>query len=285
MKGSEASLDTLPYRLRLRPRSGPPGAHRGRGEWAEGEFLRRVPLLGQFDPRRIDLLASFRDPFGGLHARTFEPRRAVPVLLVADVSASMGFGGRMSGIARLARLAHLLAASAYASGDSFGLVCADSDIREDLLVPPARRRGLADEVHARILAMVPRGDARGLAKAAALLPQRPSFVFLVSDFLMPLVDVAAILDGLWRHEVVPIVVRDKVTEGELPGFGLVTVRDLETGQERLLLLRRSLREAWQRVADKRLSDLERVFAEHGRRAFHLVDELDVEALADFLLAA
>jgi uncharacterized protein (DUF58 family) len=279
------SFEALHYRLRFRPQSGPPGAHRGRGAWTDGEFLRHAPLLGQFDPRRIDLLTSLRDPFGGLHVRVFSPRRAIPVILIADVSASMGFGGHGRSLSRLARLAGLIAASAYDSGDMFGLIGADADIREDLVLPAARRRGLAEDVYARILETVPRGSACGFVKAADLLPRRRSLVFLVSDFLMPLADVEATLDSLWRHDVVPILVRDRVMEGEVPAFGLVMTRDLETGRERLLFLRPSLRAAWQRAASKRLADLEQVFAERGRRAFHLVDDLDVDALADFFVRA
>jgi uncharacterized protein (DUF58 family) len=278
-------LKALPYRLRLRPRSGSPGAHRGRGAGTEGEFVCHVPLVGHFDPRRIDLLASLRDPFGHLHVRTFTPHRAVPVVLIADLSASMGFGSDPPPLTRLARLAWLIAASAYESGDSFGLIGTDTEVRQDLYIPIARRRGLADEVFARLAATVPRGEARGLVDAAAFVPVRSSLVFLVSDFLMPLADVATTLDRLWRHEVIPVVVRAKVMEGEFPAFGLVMARDLETGRDRLLFLRPSLRAAWQREARKRLSDLEQVFAERGRRAFHLVDELDVEAFADFLVGA
>lgn len=286
MNEHEPALETLPYRLRFYPRSGPPGAHRGRGEWAEGEFLRHVPLLGQFDPRRIDLLASLRDPFGGLHVRAFRLRRAVPVIVLADLSASMGFGGGSGDVVRLAEFARLIAASAYENGDSFGLICADEAIREDLFVPPTRKRGLTQEVFSRLCRSTARGrSARGLAEAADLLPIRRSLVFLVSDFLMPLTDVAAMLDRLWHHEVIPVVVRSKVMEGEFPAFGLVMARDLETGRDRLLLLRPSLRAAWQRETRKRLSDLEQVFAERGRRAFHLVDELDVDAFVDFLVGA
>jgi len=279
------SLDALPYRLRFRPRSGPPGAHRGRGAETEGEFLHHVPLLGQFDPRRIDLLSSLRDPFGGLHVRVFSPRRAVPVILLADVSASMGFGGHGRPLARLAQFARLIAASAYESGDSFGLIGAGAEIREDLFIPAARRRGLSDEVYVRIAATVPRGSARGLLEAAALAPTRKSLVFLVSDFLMQLANVAATLDALSRHDVVPIVMRNRVMEGELPAFGLVTMRDLETGRQRLMFLRPSQRAAWQREASIRLADLEEVFAERSRRAFHLVDELDADSLADFFVGA
>lgn len=283
MTGGEVPGGGLPYRLRFRPHNGHPGAHRGRGDWTEGEFRRHVPLLSQFDPRRIDLLTSLRDPFGGLHVRAFAPRRAVPVIVLADLSASMGFGDPRLRLARLAEFAGLIAASAIRGGDSFGLLGADAEVRDDLFVPPTRRRGLAEDVFTRLAAIHPRGNSRGLVDCARLLPRQKSLVFLVSDFLMPLADVAEILDSLWRHEVVPIVLRDKVAEGDLPAFGLVALRDLETGRERLVLVRPSLRDAWRRSARDRLVRLERVFAERGRRAFHLVDRLDVEAFAEFLM--
>jgi hypothetical protein len=117
------------------------------------------------------------------------------------------------------------------------------------------------------------------------LPGRRSLVFLVSDFLMLFDDVSAILESLWRHDVVPVVMRDKVAEGDLPTFGFVSARDLETGRGRLLFVRRSLRASWQRAAKDRLDDLERIFVAHKRRAFHLVDRLDVDALVEFLVVA
>lgn len=286
MTGQERPIDPLPYRLRFRPQQGRPGAHRGLGEGSDGEFLRHVPLVHQCDPRRIDFLTSIRDPFGRLHIRTFAPRRAVPIIVVADLSASMGFCGESEGPARLAEFARLIAATAYESGDTFGLICADEKVREEMLIPPTRRWGLADEVYSCLATSTPRGrSARGLAEVLPFLPGRRSLVFLVSDFLMLFDDVSAILESLWRHDVVPVVMRDKVAEGDLPTFGFVSARDLETGRGRLLFVRRSLRASWQRAAKDRLDDLERIFVAHKRRAFHLVDRLDVDALVEFLVVA
>jgi uncharacterized protein (DUF58 family) len=276
----------LPSRLRFRPLSGPPGAHPARGEWTEGEFLRHVPLHGQFDPRRIDLLASLRDPFGGLHLRTFAPRRAVPVVVLADVSGSMSFAGTGKGLSRLADFARAIAAGAQVSGDHFGLIGADTKVREDLFLPPTRRQGLADEILHRLEQSAAAGNsARGLIAAAERLPRRRSLVFLVSDFLMPDADLREILEPLWRHDVAPVVVRDKVMDGDLPAFGFVALRDLETGRGRLMFMRPSLRVAWRQAAQDRLANLERIFAEHGRRSFHLLGRLDVDALTEFLLDA
>jgi uncharacterized protein (DUF58 family) len=279
-------LDALAYRLRFKPRRGAPGAHKGIGEGSEGQFLRNVPLVHQFDPRRIDLSTSLRDPFGGLYTRTYAPRRAVPIVVVADLSASMGFGIGTKSTVRLAEFARLIAISAYANGDSFGLICADTKVEEEMFIPASRRSNLAEEVFSRLVASKPNGrNARGLIDAASFLPKRRSLVFLVSDFLMPLADVAAILESLLHHDVVPIVIRHEATDGELPSFGFAIARDLETGRERLLFLRPSLRAAWRRATADRLAALEHLFATHGRRAFHLVDPLDVDALAEYLVAA
>lgn len=270
----------LPYRLRWRPRGERPGAHPARGEGGDGTFRGLLPLIARPDPRRIDLRASLRDPFEAIHVRTFAPRRAMTVAVLADVSASMAFDGVREATAELAAT---LAASAVAGGDAFALVAADAEARDDIDLPASRRRGMAQEVRARLLSAPFTGrSAGGLGDAAARLPQRRCLVFLVSDFLLPADDLAALLDTLWRHDVVPVVLRDSRAEGDLPAFGLIEARDAETGGRRLVFMRPSLRERWRVEARNRITALEDLFAGRGLGAFHLSDRFDADVLADFL---
>ncbi len=46
-----------------------------------------------------------------------------------------------------------------------------------------------------------------------------------------------ILDALWRHDVVPVVVRDRGEEHDLPAWGLMELQDLETSRRRLAVMR------------------------------------------------
>lgn len=272
----------LPYRLPWRPDGVLPGAHPGHGEGAEGEFRRHVSLLRHPDPRRIDLRASLRDPFGELHVRQFAPRRAVPVAALVDLSGSMRFGEAVAG--RVAELCAVIALSAVRSGDSFALYGGDERLREEVSIPPSRRRGLEDEVYARLVTARPSGARMGgLVEAAAHLPTRRSLVFLISDFLAPADEIERLLAALWRHDVVPVVVRDGAVEEALPRWGLIEAGDLETGAARLIFMRPSLRERWIRQACERREALGRLFARHGLRPLDLKDAFDSDALARRLM--
>ncbi|WP_428030215.1 DUF58 domain-containing protein [Ancylobacter sp.] len=272
----------LPYRLRWRPEGIFPGAHPGRGEGSEGEFRRHVSLLRLPDPRRIDLRVSLRDPYGELHVRQFAPRRAVPVAALVDLSGSMRFGEAVQ--QRVADLCAVLALSAVRSGDSFALFGCDARVNEAASLPFARRRGLEEEVRQRLAGAQPHGvGASGLLDAAEGLPRRRSLVFLVSDFLMPATEIDRLLDALWRHDVIPVIVRDGAMEENLPRWGLIEVGDLETGAARLVLMRPSLRARWLRDARERRLALGAHFTRRGLRPVDLKDALDTDALAERLM--
>lgn len=270
----------LPYRLRWRPRGERPGAHPALGDGGEGTFRGLVPLLARPDPHRIDLRASLRDPFEAIHVRTFAPRRALTVAVLADLSGSMGFEGTN---AEVARLAATIAASAVATGDAFTLLAAGEERAEALELPPTHRRGIAQEVMS-MLSGAPAGGrhARGLLDATERLPRRRSLVFLVSDFLMPEADLSNLLDALWQHDVVPVVMRNRRAEGDVPAWGLMEAHDAETGARRLVFLRPALRARWREAAQARLAALDDLFAARGHSPFHLIDRFDPDALLDFL---
>lgn len=274
-------IPALPYALRWRPRGQRSGAHPAAGEGGDGRFHGLAPLLARPDPRRIDIRASIRDPFEAIHVRTFAPRRAITVTALVDLSGSMGFGG-LSG--EVARLAACLAASAVAGGDAFCLMAADDAPRPDLFIPPTRRRGLARDVLQRLSGAGRAGaGARGLRAAVEEMPRARGLVFLVSDFLMPDTDIAALLDALFRHDVIPVVVRHTATEGGLPRFGLLDLIDAETGRRRLVLMRPGLRARWRAAAEVRRAALDALFARYGHAPFPLTDRFDPDALLDFLL--
>lgn len=273
----------VPYRLRWRPGGASMGAHPGLGEGGGGEFRRHVPLLRHPDPRRIDLRMTYRDPLGELYVRQLARSSAIAVVAVVDLTGSMGFEGRVRRTHAVAELCAVLAVSAYRMGDRFGMIGCDAAVREDTFIPPTRRRGLEFEVFDRLVSARPQGaSARGLPAAADWLPANRSLVFLISDFLMPVSQIEEALDALWRHDVVPVVVRDRGEEDDLPAWGLVELTDLETRRRRLAVMRPALREAWQRNGRARRAALDRLFETRGRPAFHLIDRLDTDALTQYL---
>lgn len=206
----------------------------------------------------------------------------MPVAALVDLSGSMRFGDAAAGC--VAELCALLALSAVRSGDSFALFGCDARLREDISIPLTRRRGLEDEVRERLLTAQPAGiGADGLFEAAERLPHRRALVFLISDFLTPLNQTARLLDALWRHDVVPVVVRNEAIEDGLPNWGLIELGDLETGASRMVLMRPALRKRWIEQARARRKALNELFSRRGLRLFDLKDALDTDALARRLM--
>ncbi|GLK67993.1 DUF58 domain-containing protein [Hansschlegelia plantiphila] len=275
----------LPYRLFGRARGVAPGAHRAVGSGANGAFLRHVSLLELPDARRIDMRASLLDPLGGVKVRRFERRARIDVFVVLDLSGSMAFGRSHRDDDPVADLCAAIAHAAIRGQDRFGLIAAGPTPRADFVIRATRRRGVPDEVWTRLRAEAGAGrGVGGLLRSIEELPTRRSLVFVVSDFLMPPEALDGLLGQLWRHDVVPVVVRSSAVESRLPRFGLIETRDLETGRRRLVLMRRSLRERWLAEARARRAALDLVFRSYGRPGFDLVDRFDGDAFADFLLS-
>ena len=70
-----------------------PGHHRSTRGGSGFEFRGHAALLDAPDPRRLDFHASLRDPFGNWVVQVYSQSKSIPVVMVADVSASMGFAG------------------------------------------------------------------------------------------------------------------------------------------------------------------------------------------------
>jgi uncharacterized protein (DUF58 family) len=275
----EATRAAIPYRLNWRSSAFRPGAHGGRQLGAGGAFRGFAPLMDYPDPRRIDVRATLRDPFGTLHVRRFEQRSNAAVYVLADISASMRFQGHVRKMRLLATLSAALAISARQYGDAFGFIGCDETVREELFFPATTKRGLEVEIARRLMAFAPEGrSAIGLLEAARQLGGKRKLIFLISDFHMPLADVEAVLEALARHDIVPVMLRDGAETADMPRWGLAELSDLETGAKRLALMRPALYERWQQEARERDAALEQLCARLARPLTRLTDRLDMRAL-------
>jgi len=256
-----------------------PGRHRStRGE-SGLEYRGHAGLLDAPDARRLDLHASLRDPFENWIVRIYSQRRSIPVVMVADLSASMGFEGVRRKLDVLADFAECLAWSAWRSGDSFGFVGCDETVREELLVPATRARAAGGPLAGRLRAFDARGrSARGLRDAHRTLRQRRSLVFLVSDFHLPPAEIDAVLASLARHDVVPIVVWDASEFSLDAERGLLHVADPETGQRRAVWWRPRLRDRWLAERDARRERLRQLFRRHHLRPLFVEAGFDADAV-------
>jgi hypothetical protein len=272
----------LHYRLSGAARGHFPGHHRSRHGGNGFEFRGHANLHDVPDARRIDVHASLRDPFGRWLVRLHSQRLSITVVVVADLSASMAVQ-RKQGV--LADLVESLAWSAWRTGDSFGFVGCDATVRHDLLLPPTRARGVGTALSASLRALPLDGrSAQGLREAHWHLPQRRALVFLVSDFHLPLADLAAVLAGLAHHEVLPVVLwpQAEFDLGEPRGFA--DVAEPESGQRQWLWWRPALRQRWQTAALARRAELVKLFRAQRLSPLFIEGGFDADAVTRHFMA-
>jgi uncharacterized protein (DUF58 family) len=214
--------------------------------------------------------------------RTFRQRSAIPVYVIADLSASMGFQGAASKTELLAEFTASVAYTAYRTGDFFGFIGCDSAIRWDLFLPLRWHRGAAPELLQRLKNLHPQGKSSdGLNEVAPHLGKQRALVFLVSDFHFAPDRLDMLLKTLVRHDVVPIVLWDSAEYDRLPSWGLVYFEDPETGARRRLFIRPALHEHIRASFAKRRDDLGRICTLHGREPFFLIDRFDPDSLTRY----
>jgi uncharacterized protein (DUF58 family) len=245
------------------------------------EFRGHASLLHAPDPRRFDVAASLRDPFNEVKVRVYTQRGAVPVRVIADVSASMGFTGRCRKMDLLADFVESIALSASRIGDALAFTACDSGVREDLLFPLTRSRAAGTVIAAKLRGLEPFGrNALGLLKAVEQTPPARSLVFLVSDFHFSIEMLERLLAGLGLHEVVPVVLWDSA-EGTAPRYGIARMFDPETKAERLLLLRPAMARRLKESVARRADDLTRCFARFGLKPLVIRDKFEAEAVTRY----
>ena len=273
------------YLPRWRPRGSRVGAHRGRDAGGLGTYRDQVPFLSLPDARRIDLRATLRDPFEGIHVRRFETRTAVEVWALVDLSASMRYRGAADRMSLARDLCAGLAASVTRIGDSFGLIGCDRAIRADLYLPATRRRGPALSIADRLGAVSGVStSAAGMLDAAHQLNGRPKLVFVVSDFRWPETFISRVFASLALHDTVPVLLADSAEDEGLPEWGLAELDDLEGAGRRLVFLRPSLRRRWIEQERQRRERLKTAAVAAGARApFVLADRFDADLLSRHLL--
>jgi uncharacterized protein (DUF58 family) len=275
-------MEEFHYRIGWRTRTAHPGHHGSLQTGGGSEFCGYQPFQSQPDPRNLDMRATLADPLGRLMVKAFRQHSAVPVYLVADLSASMGFSGIGRKPELLADLAAAVAYSAYRTGDPFGFLGCTHDVLWDLALPLRWHKGLAHRIGTALRQFTPTApSARGLAQAAPHLGTRRALVFLVSDFHFPLKEVERILDSYVHHDVVPVVLWDSGEFDRLPAFGLAEFSDPETGSRRRLLLRPTLRQAIRECYAERREQLTALCRPFGRTPFFLIDRFDADALTDY----
>jgi hypothetical protein len=262
-----------------------PGRHRSTRGASGFEFRGHASLLDAPDARRLDLYASLRDPMENWLVRVQSERRAIPVTMVADLSASMGFEGALPKLQVMADFVDSLAWSAWRNGDSFGFIGCDTEVREAFLQPQTRVRGAGQGLGAALRALQPAGhSALGLLHAHQHLSRQRSLVFVLSDFHLAADFVERLLDSLAPHDIVPVVLWDRHEFALSAPRGLAQVIDPETGHRRLVWWRPALRQRWLAAQEARRTALLQLLRARRLNPLFVEDGFDADAVTRYFFA-
>ena len=251
------------------------------------EFDEVRPYVPGDDVRTIDWNVTAR--MGEPYVKRYVEERELTVLLLVDISPSQNFGSSERSKREAAvELSALLAFSAINNDDKVGVLLFHGQAEE--YIPPRKGQKHALRVIREVLARgreeaperrgrfnpfdLPRAiwnrfrrlkdRTRGEPERATsirhalefcqrVLP-RKSVLFLISDFIDT--DYLSVLRSAnRRHDIVAVLVTDQ-RELDLQGKGLVSLRDAETGETRLVDMRSgAFRKEASRMAEERIDNL------------------------------
>jgi uncharacterized protein (DUF58 family) len=268
------------------------------------EFDEVRPYVPGDDVRAIDWNVTAR--MGEPYIKRYVEERQLTLMLMADVSASQDFGSaNRSKREATAELCALLAFSATRNDDKVGLALFHSDIEQ--YIPPRKGQKHALRVVREVLA---HGDEKPKAQEAVSqgfmsklsgqllsgrkpraprestdirfaleffmqVTKRRTICFVVSDFLDEGFDKAMLVANR-KHDVIAVLVTDP-NELDIPDVGLVTLRDIETGESRILDTgSNAFRSEVHERTEARVRDLARRFNAVG------IDFIHVDASGDVI---
>jgi len=258
------------------------------------EFEEVRPYIPGDDVRTIDWNVTART--GSPYVKRYVEERQLTLMLMADISASQDFGSAERSKREVtAELCALLAFSATRNDDKVGLTLFHGDIEQ--YIPPRKGQKHALRVVREVLAHGaeapeavapppllgfqgwfrswrrprPAREATDIGKAMKFLLSvraRKTICFVVSDFLDAGFE-HALVTANQRHDVIAVLVTDP-RELSLPGVGLVTLRDAETGSTRTYDTgSAAFRDALVAASTTRVRDLERRLRAAGIDFIHV----------------
>jgi len=209
------------------------GAYRSafKGNGIEFEEVREY-IPGD-DIRSIDwnVTARMNRPF----VKTFREERELTVMLLVDISASSRFGSQDRQKSELiAEIAATLAFSAIKNQDKVGLILFSDHVEH--YIPPRKGKQHVLRVIRDILVYEPERKKTNIAAALRFLgkvQRRMAVCFLVSDFLCPSNYQHELKVNAKHHDMILLGVKDPL-EKSFPPYSLVTLKDLETGEIRVV---------------------------------------------------
>ena len=199
------------------------------------------------DIKSIDWNVSAR--LGRPFVKRFREERELIVMLLVDLSASGRFGtGESIKQETAAETAAILAFNAVRSNDKAGAILFTDQVEH--YIPPKKGSGHVWRLIKEIFAFQPQHTGTDISAAVRFLGRvcrKGTTAFVISDFILPggipIVD-RAVRAAAGKHELINILISDP-GEFNLPTAGILTLRDLETGQQlQIDASHRRMREAY-----------------------------------------
>jgi len=230
------------------------------------------------DLRDIDwnVTARYNRPY----VKIFEEERELTVMLMIDVSESLGFGSRKV-LKRdmVAEIAATLAFSAMQNNDKIGVIFFTDKVEK--FIPPKKGKKHILFIIREILGFTPGNSGTDMNMALRYMTnaiKKRCTAFLISDFIDPDDYKKALQIANRKHDVVAIQVYDQLSTELLP-VGLMKVRDPETGEERWInTSSRRVRENYQNWWKSLQSNMHYAFRQSG------VDSISVSTESDYVKA-
>ncbi|MCF7999381.1 MAG: MxaS protein [Methylovulum sp.] len=266
------------YRLAMPSCRVYPGAHVGRMVSSGHLFKQHEPLIAHPDPRRIDLRASVLDVFGQYRVRVYQQHSLIDVLLLADLSTSMG-----QNKALLLDCLESIAESAFSYGDRFSFIGCGSETSARYQLSHCQQRGALRAFSQQLQTARFTPQNPHWQSALPHLPSRPSLVFLLSDFHFDLSILSPIMPQLRQHDVIPLVIWQTGDYEQLPEWGLVSFQDSESRATRTLFMRPALRRTIVQRFQQRRQQLQSFFRRYGCEPMFLQDRFQAAQLQAYFL--
>ncbi|MGI6048799.1 MAG: DUF58 domain-containing protein [Petrimonas sp.] len=182
------------------------------------------------DMRDVDwnVTARYNRPY----VKIFEEERELTVMLLIDVSESLGFGSSEK-IKRdiVAEIAATLAFSAIQNNDKIGVIFFSDKVEK--FIPPKKGRKHILFIIREILSFAPESTGTDINMALRYMTnaiKKRCTTFLISDFIDTGDYKSSLRIANRKHDIVAIQVYDKLST-RLPSLGLLKVKDPETGGE------------------------------------------------------
>jgi len=222
------------------------------------------------DVRNIAWIATARNR--KLYVKDFKEDRTLNVIIAVDSSSTMEFWSKTPKTDWIAEIAASICYSALRIGDKIGGVFFGDKINE-FIVPKSNVKNLLSIVD-KIISLSFSGNSNffELEKFLEKVLKETSLILLFSDFLISKEDIEKIARNFRKldikHEVIPIVVNDKLELG-FPDFGFLRIKGIKDGMSKNVFFDSFLSKKYAKKMQEQREFIKKTFSKNGMEPMFL----------------